>query len=147
MLSAISDIKLSSKLHQKQLLIAVRTMILITVLTSQISTRSLAQNAGCDSTYAMVDEAPMFKNGYNEFAFYINNLDFGNCEITDTVTLAWTVDRSGQMIDIDVAGLKEECKDRVIGQLAKFPKWTPAKVNSIPVCFKMKVRKDVTNTR
>lgn len=84
----------------------------------------------------------MFQNGYDNLAFYISNLDYGNCSIGEAIILTWTIDLTGKMIDIDAFGLNGECKDRVIGQLAKFPRWTPARVMGIPVCFKMKVRKD-----
>ena len=115
---------------------------MICLLASQLSTASYGQDTGCDSTYVKVDEAPMFQNGYDNLAFYISNIDYGNCAIGEEVLLTWTIDRSGQMINIDAPTLKGECKDRVIEQLAKFPRWRPARVMGIPVCFKMKVRKD-----
>jgi hypothetical protein len=119
-----------------------RVFFLICALVSQVSTNSVAQNTPCDSVYTMVDEVPMFKNGYQDLAFYISNLDYGSCAPDEKVTLTWTIDRSGQMIDIDVLGLDGECKSRIIAQLAKYPKWTPARVMGVPVCFKMKLRKE-----
>lgn len=122
-------------------MISIRTIV-ICILASQISTASFGQNTGCDSIYVKVDEAPMFMNGYDNLAFYISNLDYGNCAIGKAVILTWTIDRSGQMIDIDAIGLNGECKDHVIGQLAKFPTWSPARIMGIPVCFKIKFRKE-----
>ena len=121
-------------------MIALRVFVLI-CLGSQITTTSFGQSLACDSVYTMVDEAPMFKNGYDELAFYIDNLDYKDCGVNKTITLIWTVDRSGQMIDIDVKGMEGECRSRVIAQLAKFPLWTPARVMGMPACFKMKIRK------
>ena len=107
---------------------------------AQLSTNLFGQNTPCDSVYTMVDEAPMFKNGYDELSFYLRNLDYGSCELQKTLLLTWTIDSSGQMIDIDASGLEGECKSNIIGQLAKFPRWSPARLNGIPVCFKMKVK-------
>src|SRR5690348_16643745 len=106
---------------------------LIGVLVSHIGICSFGQNIGCDSVYTMADEAPIFKNGYDELAFYIDNLDFRDCGLNKTITLSWTIDRSGKMIDIDATGLEGECKSRIISQLEKFPLWTPARVMGMPV--------------
>ncbi len=122
-------------------MIAGRVFFLVCFLGLQVSVNSLGQSIECDSVYTIVDEAPMFKNGYDDLAFYISNLDYGDCGFNDAVILTWTIDRSGRMIDIDAPSLKGECKDLVIKQLAKFPTWNPARVMGMPVCFRMKLRK------
>ena len=121
-------------------MIAIRIFVLIFFLILQLTTESLGQNVKCDSVYTMVDEAPMFKSGYDELASYIDNLDYGDCPIDQAITLTWTIDRLGQMIDID-ADVQGECWSRITTQLAKFPIWSPAKVMGMPVCFKMKLKK------
>ena len=105
-----------------------------------MSTGLFGQNRPCDSVYTKVDEAPMFKNGYDELSFYLRKLDYGSCDLQKTLLLTWTIDSSGEMIDIDAPALEGECKSRIIAQLAKFPRWSPARLNGIPVCFAMKVK-------
>jgi hypothetical protein len=122
-------------------MIAIRVVVLICFLISQISVDSFGQSMPCDSVYTMVDEAPMFKGGYENLAFFINNLDFGDCQLNKTIVLTWTVDRLGQMVDIDVPTLEGECKSSVIAQLAKYPVWSPARVMGMPVCFKITIKK------
>jgi hypothetical protein len=115
--------------------------ILISIFATQMSMDSFGQNMGCDSVYIMIEEAPMFKSGYDELAFYIDNLNFGDCGRNKSTILIWTINRSGKMIDIDVEGLEGECKSRIIAQLDKYPLWTPARVMGMPVCFQMKVKR------
>ena len=117
-----------------------RVFFLTWMLASQMSTSLFGQNKLCDSVYTRVDEAPMFKDGYDKLSFYLRNLDYGSCELQKTLLLTWTIDSSGQMIDIDAPDLEGECKSHIIGQLAKFPRWSPARMNGIPVCFAMKVK-------
>lgn len=102
---------------------------------------SFGQNMQCDSIYTRVDEAPLFKDGYQNLAFYIDKIDYGDCVFSKTLVLTWTINRSGQMIDIDTPGLEGECRSRIIEQLAKFPQWTPARVMGMPVCFRIIIKK------
>ena len=118
-----------------------RVFFVVGVLVYLMSANSFGQSIQCDSIYTKVDEAPSFKGGYDNLAFYIDNLDYGDCLLNKTLILTWTIDRSGHMIDIDTPNLEGECKARVIAQLAKFPKWSPARVLGMPVCFKIKLRK------
>jgi hypothetical protein len=53
----------------KTAMIAIRTIIVIYILASQVSIASHGQNTGCDSIYVKVDEAPMFMDGYDNLAF------------------------------------------------------------------------------
>jgi hypothetical protein len=55
-----------------------RVFFLTCMLASQMSTSLFGQNKLCDSVYTRVDEAPMFKDGYDEPSFHLNNLD---CEL------------------------------------------------------------------
>jgi len=122
-------------------MMARKVFFLICIWGSQMSTNSFAQNLQCDSIYTMVDEAPMFKNGYDDLSFYIANLDYGSCELPETVILTWTINHLGEMIDIKTPGLEGECSSRIIAQLAKFPRWKPARVMGMPVCFKMSLKR------
>lgn len=123
------------------LMTAIRVLFLIWLLVLQMSTNLFGQTIHCDSVYTMVDEVPTFKNGYDDLSFYLRNLDYGSCGPHETVVLTWTIDSSGQMINIDAPGLEGECRSRIIGQLAEFPRWNPARLMGIPVCFKMTIKR------
>jgi hypothetical protein len=119
-----------------------RVFVVICLLGSQMVTYSFGQTVPCDTVYTMVDEMPMFANGYEDLVNYLTKtLDFGSCELHVTKTLTWTINRLGDVIDIDAPGLEGECRSRVIGQLANFPKWTPGKLMGMPVCVRTTLRK------
>lgn len=101
---------------------------------------SLGQGTVCDSIYTIVDTMPTYGKGYQDIAKYLlTTLKFSkkDCRPEDLKRLTWTINKEGKMTDIDVVGVGEQCRTRIIEQLKDFPQWTPGSLNGEPVCVKM----------
>jgi hypothetical protein len=98
---------------------------------------SYGQTIPSDSVYTMVDEMPEFTtSAINPLSYLVKHLTVGKkCDPIRIIT--WTIDRTGNMINIDVRPLEGECKQKIIDQLKAFPQWKPGKLNGKPVCVKM----------
>jgi hypothetical protein len=118
-----------------------RVSFLICVVGSLIITNSFGQITRCDSVYTIVDEMPEFGKECEDLSINLaKNLKFGSCGLDEMKILTWTIDTSGQMIDIDAPSLDGKCRTDIIGQLAKFPKWKPGRLKGRSVCVKMILR-------
>jgi hypothetical protein len=117
----------------------IRLLLLVCALRLVVPLTSFGQTSHCDSAYAIVDEIPKF--GELDFTLYLaKNVKFGKCGMDEMKIFTWTVDTEGQMINIDAPTLEGQCKQDIIGQLEKFPRWKPGKLKGRLVCVKMTLR-------
>lgn len=102
----------------------------------------LGQNTTCDKVYTTVDEMPTWRQTGKDFSlFLLKNLEVPKeCYQEKVYILTWTIDKEGNMINIDTPGLEERCKNDIIKQLEKFPTWNPGRLKGMPVCVKMTYR-------
>ncbi len=107
------------------------------------------QVSSCDSVYTFVDQMPTFRNGDSDLLIYLNkNLKFRErCRPEELKRLIWTIDKDGNMTDIDLIGLEDQCKTDIIEQLKNIPIWSPGQLNGEFVCVKMMVPINITPRR
>lgn len=102
---------------------------------------TFGQTSLCDSVYEIVDDMPKFGDSVEDLTLYVaKNVKFGKCGLDEMKTSTWIIDTEGRMINIDAPSLEGQCKQDVIEQLEKFPRWKPGKRNGALVCVKMSFR-------
>lgn len=96
------------------------------------------QMINCDSVYTIVEHMPVYGNGMKDFYSDFGRLKFTKeCRPEDLTRVSWIVNKEGQMIDIEVKVLNDQCAPSIVNQLKTFPKWTPAKHGGQNVCVRM----------
>jgi len=104
------------------------------------TTSSFGQDVVCDSVYTTVDEMPTYGKGNQDIInSLLTTLKFNkeDCRPEELKRLIWTINKEGKMTDIDVVGVGEQCKTRIIEQLKDFPKWTPGRLKGELVCVRI----------
>lgn len=99
----------------------------------------LAQGVTCDSVYRSVDEGPTFGQSLEAFPKHLQKTLVlkAECRSEESFVLTWTVDKEGNMIDIDAPAFGRICKEDVLRQIKNFPRWAPGKIKGKPVCVRM----------
>jgi len=79
------------------------------------------QTINCDSVYTIVEQMPVYKNGMKDFYNDFGKLKpIKGCRPEDLTRISWIVDTEGQMIDIGVQVLNEQCAPSIVNQLKGF---------------------------
>lgn len=93
----------------------------------------------CDSVYRHTDEDPAFRKSFEAFLKHLqkNLVLKAECKGEGSFVMRWTVDKEGNMIDIDTPVFGQTCREDALRQLKDFPRWTPAKSKGTPVCVSM----------
>jgi hypothetical protein len=112
--------------------------IFVLFITCWVSGQALAQECKCDSVYQIVDQMPMYKSGNTELMDEIKRIRFEkDCKPEDLRQLTITINKEGKLIDAEVKGLTDFCKDKIVKQVKQFTDWKPGKSNGVPVCVKL----------
>jgi len=111
-----------------------------------VSLESAAQSNGCDSIYTFVDQMPLYKGGISDFYTDFGKIKSG-CRPEDLTMVSWIIDKEGQMIDIEVRVLEDQCGPPIVKQLETFPKWAPGKHRGQEVCVRMVMPVHVRGSR
>lgn len=100
---------------------------------------ALAQGAtACDSTYRVVDEMPVYKNGLEDFIRDVRKeVKFNYDCHPDKITVRWILDTGGKATRVEVEGVEGTCKTEFIRQFELLPAWKPGKLKGRLVCVKM----------
>ena len=118
-----------------------RAFFLFIKLYPLMQVTSYGQTTPCDSVYSVVDEMPKFgKEDFDLMSYFAKHVQFGSCGLDEMKILTWTIDRTGNMINIDAPSLEGQCRQKIIEQLKAFPRWKPGRLNGKPVCVKMSFR-------
>ena len=118
-----------------------RTLLLLLFICAWMQVPSYGQTTPCDSVYSVVDEMPKFgKEDFDLTLYFAKHVQFGSCGLDEMKILTWTIDRAGNMINIDAPSLEGQCRQKIIEQLKAFPRWKPGRLNGKPVCVKMSFR-------
>jgi hypothetical protein len=93
----------------------------------------------CDSVYSAVDKMPVYGEGDNDLLLFLSGrVHFSEeCRPEARLTLLFVIDKSGNVANFDIAGLKDFCKDDALRMMDDMPPWKPGILNREPVCAKV----------
>jgi protein TonB len=120
--------------------ILVNSLLIIGLITGfwpgKVSAQDVAQ--ACDSTYRVVDEMPIYKNGQQDLLRDIRKeFKFGGPCRPDKITVKWVVTTLGKVTQVEVSGIEGTCQEDFIHQFELLPPWKPGKRKGRPVCVRM----------
>lgn len=94
--------------------------------------------AACDSTYRVVDQMPVYKNGLEDFIRDVRKeVKFSHGCHPDKVTVRWVLDTTGKATQVEVEGIDGTCREDFIHQFELLPAWKPGKKKGRLVCVRM----------
>lgn len=98
-----------------------------------------SQQVKCDTIHLIADEMPIYKSGHRELIEDIRKyVAFTEeCPPEKLRQITWVIDKGGNITNVEVLTVNEECAKYIASGVKKLDRWAPGKIKGKAVCVKL----------